>query len=513
MELLADITELPDGLCKYLAGVFAVDHKPLCVGIDDGFAVRSVIGDPAAYGLSIQPGQDLREQAPFLYGQSPDTASELKMIHLNGDLAVNVHIIPDHQQIDSEATAVIVLLDAGAEMRRTREHQQNANELTVMNYRQQQLMEQLDEAKKQAEQASELKSHFIASMSHEFRTPISSILGYTSLIDADTGGAESKFIGAIQRSANHLLGLVENLLEHGRAESDKIEIIRQPVALAELFADLTAMQTPQAKQKQLQFDIHGVGGDSDWVELDPVRVKQILVNLVTNAIRYTQQGYVRVNWGFHDGRLKVDVTDSGPGIAPEKQEEIFQAFSQVKAEGSQAGLGLGLAISQHLAELMDGSISLQSEPDQGSTFTVELAAAACAAPAPRGTGEVIVGRERRLLVVEDDLELGELLAIVLEDCGYQIKLCPTGSSAMEVLERFKPDAVLTDMNLPDATGPEVISELLSHKPELPVLAMSAANTEQSRSAAREAGALSYILKPFDFSELDRELERYISHGI
>ncbi len=507
MEPQTDIFKLPSSLRDYLAGVFAEDRKPLCFTVDLQFFIKAISGDIEQYRLSAPIGSDLRDHLPFLYGADLTRASDIEMLQLEDDLTVNVHIMPAASP-DTAPRSYVVLLDSSAEMHRAREHQQNANELTVMNYRQQQLMTQLEQARHEAEQASELKSSFISGLSHEFRTPISSILGYTGLMEDDAKGSSQKFVGAIERSARHLLGLVENLLEHGRVEADKIDIVREPVEVAELFADLAAMQTPQAAQKQLQFDIVNEGCDSDWVSLDPVRIKQILVNLVTNAIRYTEHGYVRVTWRQQAGRLRVQVADSGIGISSDKLEMIFQAFSQGEQVQSKAGLGLGLAISQHLAQLLGGDVQVSSEPGQGSVFTLQIESPSSRAPR-RTTGEVRVDERRRLLVVEDDVELAELLAIVLEDFDYSIKLSPNAAHALKCVAEFNPHIVLTDMNLPDATGAELIAELLKQHPEIPVLAMSAANTEDSRRRARDAGAQAYITKPFDFNELDRELERQL----
>jgi len=501
-----DIFALPGGLRNYLAEVFIEDRKPVCFTVDSAFLVSELSGDISRYALDVQPGDDLRDALPFLHGANLTEPSDINMLHLDGDQTVNVHIMPNPANVQS---SFVILLDSSAEMQRAMEHQQNANELTVMNYRQRQLLDQLEVARHEAEQASELKTHFIAGLSHEFRTPLSSILGYTGLMETGAANGNSqKFFGAIERSARHLLGLVENLLEHGRVEADKIDIDREPIEVEELFADLAAMQTPQAEQKGLLFEIFCDSCDCDWVSLDPVRIKQILVNLVTNAIRYTERGFVRVNWRQQNDQLIVKIADSGVGIAMEKQEEIFHAFSQGETLSSKAGLGLGLAISQHLAKLMGGDISLRSQPGEGSEFLLTISAPVTRAPR-RTTGEIRVNEPRRILVVEDDMELGELLAIVLEDFGYTIKLAPTADAARTCLKDFRPHILLTDMNLPDATGAEVIAEVAKARPDLPILAMSAANTEDSRRRARDAGAQAYILKPFDFNELDRELERQL----
>jgi PAS domain S-box-containing protein len=250
-----------------------------------------------------------------------------------------------------------------------------------------------------AERASEAKSQFLAVMSHELRTPLTAVIGYTSLLEGEVLGPvaakQHEALARIKATAWHLVAVIDEILNLSRVEAGKVEVRSEPVYLGEIAAEVVRTLEPEAARQDLDLVFRDGGGERALVWTDPGKVRQILLNLVGNAIRYTERGGVAVETDRSTtGWLRIHVRDTGPGIAPEHQERIFESFIQVDSSltRTSGGAGLGLAISRRLAQLLGGEIALESTPGEGSTFTLLLPrreangddAAAAAAPSAAG---------------------------------------------------------------------------------------------------------------------------------
>ncbi|MDJ0652773.1 MAG: ATP-binding protein [Xanthomonadales bacterium] len=486
---------------------FADSAEPLLVRVDAAFRALEWSGDPEVYDIELQPGMDVREAVEYLAGTQSSQSASFPMIWFQGNRPINAYVLP----VPARAEAYIIVQDANATDMADRELRRQAEKSEILEYRVAQLESELQQAKKEAALASELKSRFISGMSHEFKTPVTSVLGYCDLLEKEHGRDDRRVQG-IRRSSTHLLSLVENLLEHGRVVADRIEPVEEAVHLRRLFESIYLMFEPLAAQKKLDFAIREQDCQADEILTDPVRVRQIIVNLISNALRYTENGEVRVLWSQSNDRLRVSVHDTGPGIPEDKRRQIFQAFSSLEDEHTRAkGLGLGLSISQHLAEVLGGDINLKSEIGKGSVFSFEIRAPA-AQPKTITAPMRAVGAEqkaRRLLLVEDDMDVREFLAVVLADQGYSATLALNGRQALDKLHSAGADLVLTDFHLGDISGESFIREVRDSG--IPVIAMSASNAEADRNSAFEAGCSAYLVKPFDLDQLMKELEK-ASHG-
>lgn len=387
----------------------------------------------------------------------------------------------------------------------------------------------LQEARALAEASSHAKSEFLSTMSHEIRTPINGVMGYLQLMEREPLSPRLRdYVGKSLNTTRLLLRVLNDVLDFSKIEAGKLEVFVQPFDLRamveEVFSLMQAQQNVEAMQLNLQIDpalpTHALGDD--------MRLRQVLVNLCSNAIKFTERGSVTltVNAQPHDDRyfkLQVQVQNTGIGIPPQQLQRLFQAFQQ--ADGSITrrfgGSGLGLVISQRLLQLM-GSTGLQVEsvPGQGSRFGFELVLQRAQPPAselgaaaatPVGTGDrPLLGRS--ILLVEDNRTNIEVITHMLESLGAEVSIAIHGQDALDVLNDVGPhfDLVLMDMQMPVMDGLQATRQIKSNPQwaQLPIVAMTANAMEQDKQACLEAGMVDHLGKPIEISELVRVLPRY-----
>ena len=289
--------------------------------------------------------------------------------------AANVEIFPEPD------FTIVVLIDATQQRNQQQAIQQKANELKLLTHRQERLMEALKIARDdlaikrhQAEEANLAKGRFISGMSHEFRTPLTSILGYVELLrtQAHTSRTEMEHLDAIERSSKYLLSLIENVLDEARLESEELLLCPAPTDLVSMADDVASIFTPLAAQKRIEFRRIV---DVPWsVELDGMRLRQVLINLLGNAFKFTDKGSVTLELVWRRNRLSTRVSDTGPGIPSEEMDKIFRPFHRANRLNDE-GAGLGLTISKQLIELMGGELSVESKKNLGSRFHFSIPAA------------------------------------------------------------------------------------------------------------------------------------------
>lgn len=380
--------------------------------------------------------------------------------------------------------------------------------------RRNQVEQQLHDARRQAEAANRAKSDFLASMSHEIRTPLTSIIGYADLlIDDRLTSAQKKFVSRLRASSATLLALINDVLDFSKIEAGEIAIQPGPVSLDDIVGDVLSIAGVEAERKGVALVREVDPAVPDRVLADGQRLRQVLLNLTTNAVKFTAVGSVTVrvtvpNRGYGRGDMvRIEVIDTGVGIASDKQDKLFRRFSQVDSSIQRVygGTGLGLAIARSMVVLMGGEIGVDSEPGRGSTFWVELPLPALDGDAESAATEASVDGSAplrggaRILLVEDSLQNQELVTVLLRGAGYRIDVANDGEEALAALARRRYDLVLMDMQMPRMDGLEAtrrIRSLAGPQASVPVIALTANVLSEHLARFREAGANAHVSKPF-----------------
>ncbi len=384
--------------------------------------------------------------------------------------------------------------------------------------------EQLRIAMQGAQAASLAKGRFLANMSHEIRTPMNAILGMTRLVlESDLQHEQREQLQIARHSAEALLKILNDVLDFSKAEAGKLELEKIPFSPAHLVSGVTKAFVLQAQQCSLKLEMHVAPDLPRWVAGDPGRVRQVLINLIGNALKFTRRGSVEVRAevdALRDTEVSIafSVRDTGVGIAPEKLGLIFESFEQGDASTTRrhGGTGLGLAIAAHLVELMDSRIDVTSEPGKGSVFRFTVAFDRCEAPevaeaAKLGEAPAPTGRPLRVLLAEDNAVNRKLAVYQFEKLGHTVRSAADGLEALRLLEQERFDVVFADVQMPEMDGLELTAAIrereLATGRHLPVIALTSHAMSGDREEFLAAGMDDYVSKPFERKDLARVLER------
>jgi len=311
------------------------------------------------------------------------------------------------------------------------------------------------------------KDQFLAHMSHEIRSPMTSILAYADILLSHLQDAEDiECAKIIKQGGNHLLELIGDILDLSKIDSGKFKINGEIVSLPDLISEVHSLMEVRAKQKQLPLLLHYEGAIPENIETDRTRLRQILFNLVSNAIKFTVQGSVKIIARVlpNDTALELEVTDTGIGISTEQQGRLFQPFVQADSATArgQEGTGLGLVITKQLVSMLGGEIAFESIPNRGSTFRIKLPIVCSTAPtAGKSNGVNCAGaiRKRKILLVDDNQMVCKAIGRLLEASGHEVTMAFDGQSALEKARDFQADVVVLDLMLPDMGGYELLEQL------------------------------------------------------
>jgi signal transduction histidine kinase/DNA-binding response OmpR family regulator len=501
--------------------------------------------DDEGLQLVVADGSDSAATAPqpALAGWSPDQATPLHQLDLQGPAASSapgftrsvaaasgsrfVTVIPSPSSVSPAALAIVSrfrslfgdddyeLLEALA--RRTAV----LVDRRAMVHEQERLTRTLRETVQALRAANQAKSDFLASMSHELRTPLSAIIGFSDLMRAEAATETTtvqvpvEWVDHINRSGQHLLGLINDVLDLAKIEAGRLELERAQFDLATALHESVAGVRPLADRKHLRLEAELAPGV--LADADRGRFRQVVYNLLSNAIKFTPEGgLVRVESSAVEGGARVDVIDSGVGIAEADQEAIFEEFRQVgDALAKEAGTGLGLALTRRLVEAHGGNITVESQPGKGSRFSVflpipdlseartpaaELPPLAEAAPGVRGIG-------RDVLIIEDDPSVVRLLRTYIEGDGYSVRAAASGEMGLAEARHATPGAIVLDVLLPGMDGWEVLRQLKADGAlrGVPVIIVTVVD---EREVGLALGAVDYLIKPVDRQGLLDQLARY-----
>ncbi|MGI8560992.1 MAG: two-component regulator propeller domain-containing protein [Luteimonas sp.] len=375
---------------------------------------------------------------------------------------------------------------------------------------------QLAEHKRElAEQASLAKTRFLATLGHEVRTPMTGVLGMSELL-LSTGldQKQRNYTEAIRHAGEHLMRLVNDALDLARIEAGRLELDVQPFDLRALVADVVALTEPVARQRGLEFQA-GIAPDAPrWVDGDALRVRQILLNLLGNALKFTERGRVSLQVAMQGDEVRFVVADTGPGLNEEQKQRLFRRFEQ--AEGARTasrygGSGLGLAICQELAAAMAGRIGIESVPGQGTEFIVDLPLPEAAAPAQaRGAPSSTAQGPLALLLVEDDATVAEVISGLLQAQGHRVTHVSHGLAALATVAATRFDLALLDLDLPGLDGLALARQLRAQGFEAPLLAVTARADGEAEPLARDAGFDGFLRKPLTGAMLAEAIDALLS---
>ena len=380
---------------------------------------------------------------------------------------------------------------------------------------------QLKEAKLQAEMANNYKNQFLANVSHEIRTPISGMVGFASLLRKEDLDVETKklYIDIIESSSKQLLNLVNDIIDISRIEAGELKMSKAPCELHKILKETETLfeQLKHARGKQnLKIRLNLSGKDEAlFIVTDPDRLKQILINLIGNALKFTETGGVDFGYELENDRLKFYVSDTGIGMSEDDLKLVFERFKRTEqAHRKYDGTGLGLAITKGLLDLLDGSVSVKSQVGKGSVFTFIIPYEPAKPEQAKSPKEKVTDTERlrgkKILIAEDEKINRMYLEIILKDLPIQIFWARNGLEAVEIFSENRDiNLVLMDIKMPLMDGVEAMQKIIAWKPGTRIVAQTANALSSDREKYLESGFVDHITKPIDKKQLIQIMEKWV----
>jgi signal transduction histidine kinase/CheY-like chemotaxis protein len=501
---------VPLSIGRHLRGLLVAQAHPCLFHLDRDLRITAITGDRERYRISDAAiGDDVRALLPVMHGYDLTSEERWPMVEVVDGVYADVLIRP------IAGGAHLLLTDVTREHAERQAVQQHANEVHLLNSKLHRSLEELEAARAELEARNReldalnrIKTRFIAGLSHELRTPLTAIIGHSELLRERCGrqGTElEESLRAIESGSGYLMSLVNNVLDQASLETGQLAIHPAPTDLAVLLEETAAMLRPMAERRDLDFRYHPAAGLPEWVETDATRLRQVVINLANNAIKYTEQGFVELNADWRQGRLRLRVADSGPGIAPEQRERIMLPFQRGEKTGKQSGVGLGLAISLQIIELLGGELTIGDRDGGGAVFQLEMPLAAIshrpAAVAAGKPGAAAMPRAALppsrlpVLLVEDSPGIRILYRHVVKSLGHPVDEATDAESVRQHFAAAEPAIVIVDLNLGDSDGADLVRELRDSGYRGLIIGWSASSLRDDQERMVAAGADAYLVKP------------------
>ncbi len=475
--------------------------------VDHNWSVIEASANLENYGFGdVRVGDDAREAIDFLVGLDSHSTLDLPIVLSPSQNPVHIVLLPEDESL------TVVLMDASRDYEQQQLVQQKANENELLLAQQRQLMADLEQTQAalvtkntELREASRLQSSFLSGVSHEFRTPLAALLGYVDVLGerllSQSQEESEEQLKVIRRSGRHLLSLVENLLDHGKFDAGEVVLNPQAIDLQGICDEVHAMLHQGAASKQIALEFDTTPTPLPSCLIDDSRLRQIMLNIIGNAIKFTDEGKVQVIAQCADEQFSLRIRDTGMGISKDDMQNVMRPFWQAPKNGK-VGTGLGLTITERIVEMMGGQLKIDSELGVGTTVDITIPAPLIELDQPdiNSNRAEHIGA-RRYLLAEDDPDIAALLKLLLVEQGAEVTHVENGQQAIEIAEREEFDVILMDLQMPVLDGYDATKSLRDRGDKTPVLVMTASAIEADRTRAEEVGCDGYLIKPVAVHEV------------